>query len=171
MASLISISRMGGSSWGAEATGSAGVGGGALIGHFRIVTVLPVGRVSHNLHSAIGHRRPVLATDHIPIAAGLVRVIVGGLGVVHRVLEVEGHSRLVMMVLNGINNNSFYDINEKYNKISYLFMVGSGGVISGPRGLGIGDLGGNGGGGEGLGRFVVVVARLGWQVLVGSHIG
>lgn len=44
-------------------------------------------------------------------------------------------------------------------------------MVRGPWWLWVGDLGGNGSGGEGLGRFVVVVARLRWQILVGSHIG
>lgn len=71
------------------------VGGGALVRHLRVVTVLPVGGVADDLDTAVGQGHTVLATHNVSVAGCLVRVLVGGLGVIHGVVEVEGHAWLV----------------------------------------------------------------------------
>lgn len=99
MASLIPISGMGTGSLSATANWRGGVGGGSLVGHFRVVAVLPVSSVTDDLHATIGHGNAVLATDNVSIAGSLVRVIDSGLSIVHRVVELERHARLVNVVL------------------------------------------------------------------------
>lgn len=98
MATLISISWMG-SSTATSANWWARVGRGALVRHLRVVTVLPVRSVTHHLDTTIGQSDTVFATDHVSIASRLVRVFVGSLGVAHGVVEVERHSRFVVVVL------------------------------------------------------------------------
>lgn len=96
LSSLIPISGEGAWSTTRSTTaGSSGVRGSALIGDFRIVTVLPVSSVTDDLHTTIGQSDTVLATDHVTVAGSLMRVLVGGLGVVHSVVEVEGHAWLM----------------------------------------------------------------------------
>lgn len=96
---LISISGKGRTSGASStATGSRGVSWCALISHFRVVTVLPISSVTYDLHTTIRKRDSVLSPDHITIAGCLVRVLVGGLGVAHGVVEVEGHSRFMDML-------------------------------------------------------------------------
>lgn len=102
---LISISRM--STWVASlSTATAAnwrgwVGGSSFVGHLRVVTVLPVSSVTHELDTAVGQSHAVLSTDNVSIADSLMRVIDGGLGVIHGIVEFKRHSWFVDMLSGG----------------------------------------------------------------------
>lgn len=81
------------------AAGWRRVCGCALVSYFRVVTILPVSSVSHNLNATIRQSHTILSTDNISIAGRLMRMLIGGLRVIHCVVKVKGHSWLMVMVL------------------------------------------------------------------------
>lgn len=93
----------GGWSWGWGSGGwslSGGwfwVSGLSFESDLRIVTVLPVGCVFHNLGSAIREQDTVFSLYDIPVALGLVGEIVAHI-VLHGVGEVKWHSWLVFTI-------------------------------------------------------------------------
>ena len=77
------------------ASWSGGEARRALVRDLGREAVLPVGRVAHYLRAPVRQLDSVLAARHVAVADGVVRVVVAVRVLLHRIVEVERHSRHV----------------------------------------------------------------------------
>jgi len=82
-----------------DVVGGGWVAGGALVGHFGVVAVLPVGGVADDLGAAVGKQDAVLSADDVSVGSGVVREVGAVVVVLDGVVEVVGHAGLVVVVL------------------------------------------------------------------------
>lgn len=100
-----------------EAAVEAGI---PVVRDLRAEAVLPVRGVTHDLRSTVRKLHPVFAADDLAVADGVVRVIVAESVLLHGIIEVERHTRFVMMMVVLKRSRSVKELNS-WNGVAFSF--------------------------------------------------